>query len=232
MKTIIDRASSRGFADHGWLKTHHTFSFANYYNPGRMHFGMLRVLNDDIIAPKEGFGSHPHKNMEVISIPLRGYLRHGDSIENSHVISRGEIQVMSTGKGIYHSEFNDSATEEVELLQIWVMPRTNNTPPKYENYNIKEFLHKDEISEFISPHGAISILQDAWFSWGDLSRGVSREYKLRGVKTGVYIFVISGEIKIDDIVLSKRDGIGITEVDKIEIQALDKAEFILMEVAI
>lgn len=231
MKTIIDRASSRGYADHGWLKTAHTFSFADYYNPQRMHFGALRVLNDDTVAPAKGFDTHPHKNMEVISIPLSGYMRHGDSNENTDVISRGEIQLMSTGTGIYHSEYNDSATEDLKFLQIWVIPKQKDTKPKYENHNIKNLLRKDEISQFISPGGMVSILQDAWFCWGNLSTGVSRSYTLKGDHTGVYVFVIEGKIKIGDITLERRDGAGITETRNIEIQALENTEFLLIEVA-
>lgn len=231
MKTIIDRASSRGYVNNGWLKTYHTFSFADYYNPQRIHFGFLRVLNDDTIAPGEGFDMHPHKNMEVITIPLTGYLRHGDSIENAKVISRGEIQVMSAGSGIYHSEFNDSLNENAELLQIWVMPKVNNTPPKYNNYSIKDLIFKDEISEFIAPEGEISLLQDVWFNWGDLSKGVDREYRLKGKNTGVYIFLIEGEVKIGEIVLNRRDGVGITDIDRVNIQALEDSEFLLIEVA-
>lgn len=231
MKTIIDRAASRGYVDHGWLKTAHTFSFADYYNPQRMHFGALRVLNDDTVAPRKGFGMHPHKNMEVISIPLSGYLKHGDSEKNSDVISRGEIQLMSTGKGIYHSEYNDSATQELVLLQIWVIPKKLDTTPKYENHNIKNLLHKDEISLFIAPDAPISILQDAWFSWGDLSKGVSRTYNLKGVHTGVYVFVMEGEVAIGDVTLHKRDGMGIVDVNSFDIRALENAEFLLIEVA-
>ncbi len=137
MKVVIDKADSRGYANHGWLKTFHTFSFANYFNPERMHFGMLRVLNDDTVAPGEGFGMHPHKNMEVISIPLKGILRHGDSMENTRAITPGDIQVMSTGTGIFHSEFNDSDSQMLEFLQIWVFPREKDTKPHYENYDIR-----------------------------------------------------------------------------------------------
>ena len=133
MKTIIDRATSRGYFNHGWLKTYHTFSFANYYNPRRIHFGALRVLNDDRISPGEGFDMHPHKNMEVVSIPLKGYLKHGDSIENQSIITPGEIQVMSTGKGIYHSEYNGSNEKDLELLQIWIIPNKEETEPKYHH---------------------------------------------------------------------------------------------------
>lgn len=136
MKKVIDRASSRGYFNHGWLKTHHTFSFANYYNPERIHFGALRVLNDDSVDPSMGFDTHPHKNMEVISIPLKGYLRHGDSVQNTKTITPGDIQVMSTGSGIYHSEYNDSKEEQLEFLQIWVFPRIENTKPEYNNFDI------------------------------------------------------------------------------------------------
>lgn len=232
MNTIIDRASSRGYANHGWLKTHHTFSFANYYNPQRMHFGALRVLNDDIIAPGKGFDTHPHKNMEVISIPLKGRLRHGDSMEHSDVITRGDIQLMSTGTGIYHSEFNDSSTEEVELLQIWVLPERTNTTPKYENHHISEVLRKNELSLFISPAGTASILQNAWFSWGSLDKGIKKEYLLYSKHTGVYVFVVDGEIKIQNFTLRKGDGIGITETSSFDLEALQNTEVLLMEVSV
>lgn len=231
MKTIIDRAQSRGHADHGWLQAYHTFSFADYYNPRRMHFGALRVLNDDVIAPKMGFGKHPHQNMEVVTIPLSGHLRHGDSMENSRVVSRGEIQLMSTGTGIYHSEYNDSEVEDAHLLQIWIIPKEQNTKPKYEDHSIKNLLHKDQISQFIAPATPIAILQDAWFSWGDLSKGTIREYKLKGHGTGVYLFVIDGTIKIGDITLNRRDGVGITEVASVNVEAMENSEFLLIEVA-
>ena len=177
MNIIIDRASSRGHANHGWLNTYHTFSFANYFNPDRMQFGALRVLNDDTVLPEEGFGTHPHKNMEVISIPLKGQLRHGDSLNNSHTITRGEIQVMSAGTGIQHSEFNGSSTEPLEFLQIWVIPDRVNTPPRYRDYDIKPLLKHNEISTFLAPETDISIMQQAWFSWAELDRGVEREYQ-------------------------------------------------------
>ncbi len=230
MKMIIDEAESRGYADHGWLKSYHTFSFADYHNPERMRFGALRVLNDDTVTPKAGFDTHPHKNMEVISIPLKGYLRHGDSLENSHVITRGQVQVMSTGTGIYHSEFNDSGTENAEFLQLWVFPREMNTPPKYGDYDIRPLIKPNEISTFIAPDGPVSILQDAWFSLANLERGTAREYKMKGKRTGVYIFVIEGEIKAGDTTLGRRDGAGISEVQAVEIEALQDSEVLLIEV--
>ena len=156
MKTVIDKANTRGYFNHGWLKTYHTFSFADYYNPRRIHFGALRVLNDDTVAPGEGFGMHPHKNMEVVSIPLQGYLRHGDSVQNESTIAPGEIQVMSTGTGIYHSEYNASKTEDAKFLQIWIIPNVEGTKPEYHNYDIRPLLKRNELATFISPYTGAS----------------------------------------------------------------------------
>ncbi|SEG27684.1 pirin family protein [Parabacteroides chinchillae] len=232
MKQVVDKANTRGYANHGWLKTYHTFSFANYYNPKRVHFGMLRVLNDDTVAPREGFDMHPHKNMEVISIPLHGYLRHGDSIKNSEVITPGDIQVMSAGTGIIHSEFNDSADERLEFLQIWVIPRKENTPPKYGSYDIRPFLKENQLSLIIAPDGEIpaSINQDAWFSLGTLDAGQVKEYKLHHKNNGVYVFVIEGEVEISNTTLSKRDGAGFWDTDHIIIEVLKKSKVLLIEV--
>ena len=232
MKTIIDKAASRGYFDHGWLKTHHTFSFADYSNPKRMHFGALRVLNDDWVTPGNGFDTHPHKNMEVISIPLNGYLRHGDSIQNSETITPGDIQVMSAGTGIFHSEFNDSAEQQLEFLQIWVFPREENTKPKYNNYDVRSLLKKNELSLILSPDGETpaAINQDAWFSIGELDAGQIKEYKLHKKSTGVYLFVIEGEVEVNNTVLSKRDGAGFYETDSITIEVLKDSRILLMEV--
>ena len=195
-----------------------------------MNFGALRVLNDDTVAPNKGFGAHSHSNMEVISIPLSGYLRHGDSIENTEVISFGQIQLMSTGTGIYHSEYNDSSGENVEFLQIWLEPKMYNTPPKYQNYSIREYIKENDISTFIAPNTNISILQDAWFSWGQLNDGEEREYKLNKANDGVYAFIIDGNININSISLNKRDGIGIWETDSLNIKAESNCRFLLIEV--
>lgn len=232
MKTILDRANLRGSADQGWLKTSYTFSFADYYNPERIHFGALRVLNDDKIAPGMGFGLHQHKNMEVITIPLNGYLRHGDSLEHTDVITPGDIQVMSTGSGIFHSEFNDSQTEILELLQIWVIPNENGTPPLYRNYDIREILKKNQFSLIISPDGdaPASILQNAWFSLGKLDKGLRSEYKMHHKDSGVYCFVIEGEVKIGETVLSRRDGLGICNTTNFYIETLKDSHLLLMEV--
>lgn len=232
MKMIVDKGYSRGYANHGWLKTYHTFSFASYYNPKRVHFGMLRVLNDDTIAPGEGFDTHPHKNMEVISIPLKGYLRHGDSIQNSEVITPGDIQVMSAGTGIQHSEFNDSQGQSLELLQIWVFPRTENTQPTYKSYDIRPTQKKNELGLMVSPDGgAPAVLnQDAWFSMGTLDAGIVKEYKLHCKENGVYLFVIEGEVEINNAVLSKRDGAGFSETESITIEILKDSTVLLIEV--
>ena len=232
MKTILHKAATRGHADHGWLDTYHTFSFASYFNPERVHFGALRVLNDDKVAPSEGFGMHPHQNMEVISIPLKGYLRHGDSIENSSVITPGTIQVMSTGTGIYHSEYNDSATEPLEFLQIWVFPKKENTKPKYDNFDIRHAVKRNEISLIVSHEGnaPASILQDAWFSIGKLDKGVKKTYDMHREDTGVYVFVIGGQANVSGTVLSRRDGMGIYDTNSVAIEALEDSEILLIEV--
>lgn len=232
MKTILHKAATRGHADHGWLDTYHTFSFASYFNPERVHFGALRVLNDDKVAPSEGFGMHPHQNMEVISIPLKGYLRHGDSIENSSVITPGTIQVMSTGTGIYHSEYNDSATEPLEFLQIWVFPKKENTKPKYDNFDIRHAVKRNELSLIVSPDGnaPASILQDAWFSIGKLDKGVKKTYDMHREDTGVYVFVIEGQANVSGTVLSRRDGMGIYDTNSVAIETLEDSEILLIEV--
>lgn len=232
MKTILHKAATRGHADHGWLDTYHTFSFASYFNPERVHFGALRVLNDDKVAPSEGFGMHPHQNMEVISIPLKGYLRHGDSIENSSVITPGTIQVMSTGTGIYHSEYDDSATEPLEFLQIWVFPKKENTKPKYDNFDIRHAVKRNELSLIVSPEGnaPASILQDAWFSIGKLDKGVKKTYDMHREDTGVYVFVIEGQANVSGTVLSRRDGMGIYDTNSVAIEALEDSEILLIEV--
>lgn len=233
MKTLIDRSDSRGSADLGWLKTHYTFSFADYYNPARVHFGALRVLNDDWIAPGRGFDTHPHKNMEVITIPLKGKVTHGDSLQHSESIVPGEIQVMSTGSGILHSEFNGSDSEVLELLQIWVIPNVANTTPFYRNYDIRRVDKKNKFGYIIAPDGkaSVSILQDAWFSLGELDKGAEVTYQLHGARTGGYCFVIEGKIKIGDTVLSRRDGMGISEAERFQVEALEDAYVLLMEVA-
>ena len=233
MKIVIDKANTRGHANHGWLDTWHTFSFADYYNPARIHFGALRVLNDDTVAPGMGFDTHPHRNMEVISIPLKGYLRHGDSLEHSDVITPGDIQVMSTGSGIFHSEYNDSKTENLEFLQIWVIPRINDSTPVYKNYDIRNVDKKNRWGYIVAPDGSApaAILQDAWFALGNLDKEMKVEYRLHGQNTGVYCFVIEGEIKVGGTVLSRRDGAGLTDTRTFTAEAVQEAQVLLIEVA-
>lgn len=233
MKTILDRANMRGHADYGWLDTRCTFSFADYYNPSRIHFGALRVLNDDTVSPGMGFDTHPHKNMEVISIPLQGYLRHGDSLEHYEVIMPGHIQVMSAGSGIYHSEYNDSKKEDLKFLQIWVIPQVNNTKPVYKSCDIREVDKKNRFGYIIAPDGTAptGILQDAWFSLGVLERGKQAGYALHGKNTGVYCFVLEGGIKIGESALCSRDGLGIYETDGFQVEAFKNSKVLLMEVA-
>ena len=232
MKKVVDKANTRGYANHGWLKTYHTFSFANYYNPQRIHFGMLRVLNDDTVAPGEGFDTHPHENMEVVSIPLRGFLRHGDSIQNSEVITPGDIQVMSAGTGIFHSEFNGSQDEPLEFLQIWVFPKEENTKPHYGSYDIRATQKKNELGLMISPDGdaPASIGQNAWFSMGSFDAGIVKEYKLHDKDYGVYLFVLEGEVEVNNTPLSKRDGAGFWDTESITIEFLKNSRILLIEV--
>ncbi len=233
MKTVFDKADSRGFFNHGWLKTYHTFSFADYYNPERMNFGALRVLNDDTVSPGKGFGLHPHKNMEVVSIPLKGYLRHGDNINNESTITSGDVQVMSTGKGMFHSEYNASVDEELKFLQIWIVPKLMNTEPCYFNYNIRPLLKHNELVTFISPEkntNSVQLLQDAWFSIGRFDTGKAVTYKLKNKNMGAYIFVLDGNVRIQSYNLSKRDGMGIWDTDEFGLHFVSDSEVLVIEV--
>ena len=233
MKKVVHKAETRGHANHGWLDTHHTFSFARYYNPERVHFGALRVLNDDYVIGGEGFDTHPHDNMEIISIPLEGVLEHRDSMGNLSVISAGEIQVMSAGTGIHHSEYNKNPTEPVKFLQIWVFPNKENVKPRYDQISLKDIAKKDELYQIVSPNPddqGVWVHQNTWFYLGDLSKGWKGSYQLKEKDHGAYILVLEGSIKIAGEELNRRDGIGIYQTDKIDIEALSKAEILLMEV--
>jgi redox-sensitive bicupin YhaK (pirin superfamily) len=235
MRTVYHEAKSRGHANHGWLDTYHTFSFANYYNPDRIHFGVLRVLNDDSIAGGGGFGMHPHDNMEIITIPLSGDLEHRDNMGNVAVISEGEIQVMSAGTGIFHSEYNKNKNKDATLLQIWVFPREKNLNPRYNQVKISDLIKKDKLFQIVSPDkndDGAWINQDAWFHLGEFQEGIKETYSLKGQKTGVYIFVIDGKIKVEGNELNKRDGIGFYDVEKLEIESIDKSYFLVMEVPV
>ncbi|MCB2197483.1 MAG: pirin family protein [Bacteroidetes bacterium] len=231
MKTIYHSADSRGHANHGWLNTYHSFSFANYYNPERIQFGALRVLNDDTIGPGEGFGTHPHDNMEIITIPLSGDLEHKDSMGNSGVIRNGEIQVMSAGTGIQHSEFNHNKNEELKLLQIWVFPKIRNVEPRYDQISLPK--KENDLIQIVSPNkddDGVWIHQEAWFHLGNLKQGWNGEYQLKGNDHGVYAFVIEGKIKIGSHELHKRDALGISETETFSITAVEDSTLLLMEV--
>ena len=233
--SVFHKSTSRGNANHGWLNAHHSFSFANYHDPQRMHFGVLRVLNDDIVAPSMGFGTHPHDNMEIITIPLKGALRHKDNMGNQEVIHESEVQVMSAGTGITHSEFNANANQEVNLLQIWLYPKLRNIKPRYAQQSFKSEDRINELQTVVTPLGqeegtAVGINQDAWFSLGTLKAGIEKEYNVRLKTNGVYVFVIEGTVSINGQPLSKRDGLGIWDVEKLDIKAESDAEILVMDV--
>jgi len=216
MKLTLYKAASRGHADHGWLNTWHTFSFANYYNPNRMHFGALRVLNDDTVQAGMGFGTHPHDNMEIITIVNNGELEHRDSMGNGSVITPGEVQVMSAGTGIQHSEFNHSKTQEVKFFQIWVFPDKQNVEPRYDQARFSDEELAGKWRVVVSPDGtdnSLWIHQQSWFSLGTFKKGEVTEFKLNNPENSLYLFVISGSFKIGEETLQVRDGIGIEEID-------------------
>lgn len=235
MNKVFHPADSRGFADHGWLKAQHSFSFAGWYNPERINFGKLRVLNDDIIAPGEGFGTHPHENMEIISIPLEGELAHKDNTGHQGVIKHNEIQVMSAGTGIYHSEFNASNTKKVNLLQLWIFPDRNGHEPRYDQKSFDPSDRKNKLHTFISPDKSENNLwlnQNAYFSWCDLDENNAISYKLNSPSNGVYIFIIGGIVKIDNQILSMRDAIGIWNFEEIKIYSEKDSNILFVEVPI
>ena len=224
MKTVIDKANTRGYFNHGWLKTYHTFSFADYYNPRRIHFGALRVLNDDTVAPGEGFGMHPHKNMEVVSIPLQGYLRHGDSVQNESTIAPGEIQVMSTGTGIYHSEYNASKTEDAKFLQIWIIPNEQDAKPNYQQIRLDPHEQPNHWHLICGPNGnaPMHIRQNAEVKTAVIQQGQSLQ--VQATQQINYIHVVSGTVQIAEHRVEA--GGAIAFLDDSEIQAIDDAQVI------
>jgi len=231
--TILHKAETRGHANHGWLNSYHSFSFSSYYNPERMHFGALRVLNDDTVDAGMGFGTHPHDNMEIISIPLEGDLEHKDSMNNVAVIKNGDIQAMSAGTGIYHSEYNKDRAHRVKFLQIWVYPNKKNVEPRYDQITLNLEDRHNKLQQILSPNpddAGVWIHQNAWFHLGKFDKGLGTEYKLKATGNGVYVFVLSGDVKINEQELETRDGYGIWDTDKFTITAETDAEFLLMEV--
>lgn len=232
--TVLHKANTRGLANHGWLESRHTFSFANYHNPERMHFGVLRVLNDDRVDPGKGFGTHPHDNMEIISIPLEGDLEHKDSMGNVAVIRNGDIQAMSAGTGITHSEYNKNKDKKVKFLQIWLFPNKRNVTPRYDQISLNPAERKNKFQQILSPNpkdAGVWINQDAWFHLGTFKKGVSADYSIKKPGNGVYAFIIKGTANIENQALESRDGFGIWNTSKISVKATsDDTEILLMEV--
>jgi redox-sensitive bicupin YhaK (pirin superfamily) len=231
--TFLHKAATRGHADHGWLNAYHSFSFASWYNPDRVQFGVLRVLNDDTVAPGMGFGTHPHDNMEIITIPLEGDLAHKDSMGNTETIKTGDVQVMSAGTGVQHSEFNPNADKQTKLFQIWLFPKVRNVAPRYQQITLKVAEQKNNFAQILSPNAddeGVWIHQDAWFYLADFDKDFSKTYSLKKEGNGMYVFVISGNITVDGQELETRDGLGITDFDTLEIQATSNAKFLMMEI--
>jgi quercetin 2,3-dioxygenase len=231
---VFHKADTRGFSYHGWLQSYHTFSFAEYSNPDRIHFGMLRVLNDDTVEAGKGFGLHPHDNMEIISIPLEGDLEHRDSIGNVAVIKSGDVQVMSAGTGIYHSEFNKNHDKRVKFLQIWVFPNQRDVKPRYDQITLNPEDRRNELQQILSPipdDAGVWIYQDAWFHIGKFDKGFSVTYNLKKKGNGVYFFVLNGDLTIDGNEMATRDGLGLWDTDKIFIASNSSdSEILLIEV--
>lgn len=233
MKSILHRADSRGYADHGWLKSYHTFSFANYHNPQRVRFGLLRVLNDDVVQLGEGFGTHPHDNMEIVSIPLKGALAHKDSTGSEHIINTGDVQIMSAGSGLYHSEYNASQKDEVNFLQIWVFPKERDIAPRYDQKTFSENDRKNNFQVVVSPEKSNSSLwinQDAYFSLGNFEKATEALYSVKQNGNGIYIFVISGSVAVNGEHLGKRDAIALADTESVSIHAEENTELLVIEV--
>lgn len=233
MKKIIHRAHDRGIQDHGWLRAAHSFSFANYHDSSKMHFGLLRVLNDDIVSPGMGFGTHGHDNMEIVTIPLKGSLAHKDSLGSIGNISSGEVQIMSAGSGIQHSEFNGSTTEEVNLLQIWVFPKQRNIEPRYDQKKYDLEGNHNSFLTLVSPEekeGVMWINQDAVFSIGMFDKGTVVRYDIKYPGNGAYVFIIEGEAEIDGTELGQRDALGIYDTENIVLNATEDSKILIIEI--
>lgn len=232
MKTILHQADTRGTAFFGWLNSKHTFSFGRYYNPDRIHFGALRVLNDDIVEAGMGFGTHPHDNMEIVSIPLEGDLEHKDSTGNAKVIRSGDVQIMSAGSGLSHSEYNHSKTNRVNFLQLWVLPKERNISPRYEQKTFLAENRKNAIQTVVAPNdeSAVWINQDAWFSLSDPDAGHELVYEFHQKGNGVYLFVIDGKVNVDGIDLTIRDGLGIWDTEQLNIKSDTSSKLLFVEV--
>lgn len=231
--TVLHKANTRGHANHGWLNAYHSFSFASWYNPDRLQFGMLRVLNDDTVAAGMGFGAHPHDNMEIITIPLEGDLAHKDSMGNAATIKNGDVQVMSAGTGIQHSEFNPNHNQQTKLLQIWVFPKIRNVEPRYQQITLDPQDRINKLQQILSPNAAdegVWIRQDAWFHLGKFEKDMTLVYNIKKEGNGVYAFVLKGDIIINGEKLETRDGLGIWDTSKLDIQVKEGAELLIMEI--
>lgn len=236
MKTILHKANTRGDANHGWLHSKHTFSFANYYDPERMNFGALRVLNDDTVLESRGFGTHPHKDMEIVSIPLEGDLKHRDNMGNEAIIKAGDIQVMSAGTGIMHSEYNNNPDKPVKFLQIWVIPNKQDVEPRYDQITLNTTDRNNKLQQVLSPNpndSGVWIHQNAWFNMTNLDQNKEVKYSLNDPKNnGVYAFVLKGDASINNQKLNERDGFGIWDIETLDIKADSDTEILLMEVPV
>lgn len=231
--TVLHQANTRGVANLGWLHSFHTFSFSNYYDSNRMNFGMLRVLNDDTVAPGMGFGTHPHQNMEIISIPLKGDLEHKDSMGNTTVIRNGDIQVMSAGTGIQHSEYNKNSDSQVKFLQIWIIPNQQNVTPRYDQITMNLEDRKNKFQQIVSPNPedeGVWIHQEAWFHLAQFDQDFAATYSIKKKGNGLYIFLLRGNLVVNEQELATRDGFGLWNIDMVDIKANSSSEFLLMEV--
>ena len=235
MNIMIHKSESRGHANHGWLDTHHTFSFGMYHEPSRIHFGMLRVLNDDFVIGGAGFGKHNHDNMEIISIPLQGSLAHSDSTGNEGVISTGDVQIMSAGSGIQHAEYNASETELVNFLQLWIIPKEKNIQPRYDQLSFTKEQLRNQLRPIVSAtekEGTLWINQDAELYLGEFDASIEISHDIKSANHGIYLFVIEGSLTIGDITLNKRDGIGIYDTDSVLATVHKHSKLLLIEVPI
>ena len=235
MKINIHRSDSRGLANYGWLNSRHTYSFSNYRDPNRMGFGKLRVINDDSVNPSMGFGTHPHENMEIISIPLSGCLRHEDSMGNQHIISTGEVQIMSAGTGLTHSEYNNSDVDQADFLQIWILPKNRDIRPRYEQNRFDPAKSRNQFQTIVSPDGegeSISINQDAYFALIDIDKDRSVSYQLHNSNNGIYLFVILGSVLFDEHCLEERDGVEVSNISNVDLLAATDTQVLCIETPI
>ncbi|MEO6287889.1 MAG: pirin family protein [Dyadobacter sp.] len=231
--SVFHPADSRFFADHGWLKSAQTFSFHGNYDPKRIQFGALRVLNDDIVHGGQGFGRHPHDNMEIISIPLQGTLEHQDSMGNVAVISPGEIQAMSAGTGIYHTEYNKDKAEAVSFLQIWLYPNELNVKPQYDQIDYSSGDRRNKFQQILSPNAddeGVTIHQNAWFHLAELEKDFETTYSIKDQENGIYTFLISGKIEVNGQLMQARDGYGIWPDSEVTFKSIEDAFVLVMEV--